>query len=720
MVHDISTLSSPAALPSPAAPSVQLWLEERVAVACPTLEPRLFAALSSRGRETVNRRLALVKAIATAAKRVGNVQAAIATVMRGGLDAGLSPKRVRSLYDAWAKSGDWLVLVQRTAERAEWRVGAVTSSLPEAFLEYVACQAGQYKRADAMAQALRAVLRVWTTGRNPRGEREAVPGYGYWPEWYEKIHPGQPLPAVAPTPTGWSDTNIRAQIKARGKFSKAVKAALHESVAKARDFTPQVHATRAGLLFLQEVQFDDVRCDFRVFDPQSGEVMDLWLLVARDRATSCMLGFGMRPARSREDGSQEHLRLVDMKQLCGWVLERWGLPPYRTTWKLENGTATLDEAVSRALGHLTDGRLAVSYARMHGGTSPAGYIERAKGNSRGKAMLESLNRSQHILTSGLPGQMGRNYEVRPADLKAREKEAVAIWQAAHCLPEHLRRDTEYPLVTLAEARAALRESFLQMDARTEHSLEGFDRVLEWRRSPHHLWTLTAIEPVPHPLPFGAEVRQRWESPAERMRKLVEPHRAQWTAVSPDVVAAFYEHTQRDVRVDERGEVTITIEGVRHYYRPGAGMAMPEAGAKLLGYFHPDFPDYLHLFRRTGQSIGIWPKVKLVDDEPTLRAAIEASESAVKAVKQRAADLGAGERERLEAMRTHNAELMRQQDAIDVTPQVTDAPMDVPVSTVATALRRAKDTLRAAKRAATQQATDTADDEATARAALNGF
>ena len=84
---------------------------------------------------------------------------------------------------------------------------------------------------------------------------------------------------------------------------------------------------------MEEVQFDDVKVDFRVFDTSTGKPVDLWLLIAHDRATSMLLGFGMRPATVREDGSQVHLKLRDTKQLAGWVLERYGVPPYRMTWK---------------------------------------------------------------------------------------------------------------------------------------------------------------------------------------------------------------------------------------------------------------------------------------------------------------------------------------------------------------------------------------------------
>ena len=124
------------------------------------------------------------------------------------------------------------------------------------------------------------------------------------------------------------------------------------------------------------IQFDDVRLDFRVIDTESGQICDLWILIARDVATGMLLGFGMRPALKREDGSQIHLKARDMKQLCGWILETYGLPPYVMTWVLENGTATLDAAIRTALAEMLGDRIEFQMASMIGGNRLFGYWEK--------------------------------------------------------------------------------------------------------------------------------------------------------------------------------------------------------------------------------------------------------------------------------------------------------------------------------------------------------
>jgi hypothetical protein len=649
---------------------VRAYLGTRRPAGHPAGEPELFATLPSKVRTEV---LALL-AVAPVIRAARSVSAGVAEAVRmlAVRNVVIHPKTLRARYDAFVQAGDWVKLVDcRRAGAAWWEDSR--RGLPDPFLDYIAAKFAQARRADGKRQAWFRVLAIWRTGRNAAGQPESIPGYGRWQDWFARSCPQAALPFTAPIPAGWSYPNVLKAIKRRAKFSRAVQAAAHEGVAKARDFVPGIRSTREGLRFLEEVQFDDVRCDFRVFDPATGEVMDLWLLVAHDRATALKLGFGMRPARAREDGTQEHLRLQDMKQLAGWVLERWGLPPYVVTWKIENGTATFTDAAARALGHLFDQRIRVSFAKMLGGVSPAGYRERAKGNSKGKASLESTNRLLHTTTSDLPGQMGRLYEVRPADLLAREKEAREIWKAAQFLPGHL-RGQEYPLATLDEARRALVRSFDLQNARTEHELEGFEKVLVWRRSPQHPWTLHATDPVPHPVPAGAQVESRKESPYERAARLVAPYRDQWSAVSPDAIWAFYEHTQRDVKVNETGQVEFRLEGRDVAFMAPPGVAAPPAGTKLLAYHHPDDPGFLHLATTDGRYVGTWPRVALVkaNDTDALSQAIAAQQAALNTALQRAAELVRPEREALEAMRARNAERLQFADFVEVGEPLGDA------------------------------------------------
>ncbi|MDE2104382.1 MAG: hypothetical protein KGL39_44500, partial [Patescibacteria group bacterium] len=432
------------------------------------------------------------------------------------------------------------------------------------------------------------------------------------------------------------------------KYLKAHKALLHEGIAAARAFIPQVRSTREGLRFMEEVQFDDVKVDFRVFDVATGKPVDLWLLIAHDRATAMILGFGMRPATVREDGTQTHLKLQDMKQLSGWLLERYGLPPYPMTWKVENGTATYDSGTATAIEELLKDRLNVSFSLMVRGNSPSGYLERALGNSKGKASLESSNRLIHLIGAGLPGQVGPNYGVRPKDLASREKESELIWRAANDFPagmrDRLRAEFGYPLLTLQQARRELMKIFSIRNSRTDHQMEGFEQVLE---------------------NLGGEIVRRMESPAERANKLRDGLR--FSPVSPEIIAAFYEHTQRFARVTPAGELELSIDGRNLTFAPASAETALAPDRKVLCYFHPDDPRYLHLTDGAGRVLGTWLRRALVrsGDRHALAAAIEVQAAALKAAKTRAAELNAGEVRRLADLREHNARLLDESSFVDV-------------------------------------------------------
>ena len=546
----------------------------------------------------------------------------------------------RGKYDAWVTAGDWLILVNRSKAGAEWQLGE--RGLPAAFLDFVAARKGAFKRGDAGDQAIRSLHRQWETGRNHKGEVEVIKGYEVLPDGtpWEKRN-------VNLRPDGWSIDNINAQLKKQGKYTAAQKALLHHSTAEARKHLPQVHGTREGLRFLEQVQFDDVRCDFRVMDTDIGQVVDLWLLVARDVATSLMLGFGMRPARVREDGTQEHLRLRDMKQLTGWLLETYGLPPYQMTWKIENGTATLSDAVAEAVAELVGpDRINVSFSSMIGGKSVAGYKETGLGNSKAKAMLESLHRLMHMLNSHLPGQIGAHYGLRPKDLAAREKETVNIWKSHR--PED-RAQLKYGFLTIPEARAALFHSFEIENRRTDHTMEDFMVVVEW-------FDGTAWRPR-HTAPAdmtAVRTRTRMESPLERAGRLVAGC-APFTRVSPEVIVAFYEHSQCKVKVEDNGEIEFMHEKKKMYFKPPAPEFALAPGTKGLGYFNPDDPRFLTITDARGGILGTWLRRSLVKhgDREALAEAIRYSTTALRDAKARANELGADEQAQLESMRLHN-------------------------------------------------------------------
>jgi hypothetical protein len=589
-------------------------------------------------------------------------------------------------YAVWIETSDWVSAVNRAKAGPAWQ--AVKDRLPDDFVIFCASIFAGRRREDGKRQAIFEIKRRWLTGRDDNGDPAPVPGYGdipiklgeltlrggYWQDWFSSVGykqlrmPRRPLPEEAPFPPGWSYSNILDQIKKRNAFNKAVQALSHHSTSAAMPALPCVHSTRSLLRFLERVQFDDVKTDWRVIDLKTGEPCDLWLLIARDVSTTMLLGFGLRPARVREDGTQEHLKLADMKQLLGWLLERYGLPPYLVNWVFERGTATVGKAVAAAINDLLGhGRIQCHWTEMDGDKSPVGYPERKTGNSRGKAMLESHNRLMHTIGANLPGQTGPSYTFRPSDLAAREKEAIAIWKLAQFLPENLRGQVQYPLLTIEQARVQLRRIFNLQNERTEHECEGFETILEWFDPATGRWCHQST--APDVLPAGAKFRERQESPLERAARLVSLVKDRWSSISPEVVAAFYDHSQYQVTVNERGQITFDHQGRSFIFNPPAPESALPAGTTLLAYFHLDDPKYLHLTDGRGSFVGTWLREGFVHDQDTLSQAIRYKMAALKSARATAETLAGAERDQLEAMRAHNAELLQASTFVEVSTPV---------------------------------------------------
>ena len=312
--------------------------------------------------------------------------------------------------------------------------------------------------------------------------------------------------------------------------------------------------------------------------------------------------------------------------------------------KIEHGTATLAEATRMALEEMLGDRIGISYSSMIGGKSSVGYAERAVGNSKGKAMLESLNRLQHMMTSHFPGQIGAHYGKRPAELIARENEAKEIW-ASH-RPED-RAELVYPVLTISQAREKLFEVFRLQNQRTDHNCEDFAEVVEAFDGVK--WQPATSAHV------GCETRTRMESPVERAGRLLQGCEP-FTRVSPEIITAFYEHSQRRRPVENNGQIEFMHEGkILRFAPPSAEFALPPE-TKCLCYFNPDDPRFLTLTDGRGGILGTWLRRGLARhaDHDAVAAAIRHSTAALNVAKARATELASDEQASLTTMREHNA------------------------------------------------------------------
>lgn len=579
---------------------------------------------------------------------------------------GFSRARLWNQYFEFVRChGDWRCLVNRArCLRTGSAEARAHRGQPREFVKFWWFLCAKHKRVIASARL--ELLRIWRTGLDSEGKKCAVPGYGFWQDWFHKEHPAHDLPLEAPIPAGWTKSQLY-----RIKPPQVQRKMAREGTAAARALLPFNRQTRVGMGFLQEVTFDDVKTDWRIIEESTGQVCDLWLLLAIDRATGLVLAYWPLPSVRREDGTKIKISLAEMKQLLGWVFERWGLPPYVMTLKLENATASVSEGTALAIRQLFGDRIKVSFSRMHGGKAPSGYDQRAIGNSRGKAGHESTNNLFHNYCDALPGQTGSRYDVRPPELYGRERHALKWLKEFSLLPAAPRaaalERARFPVLTLAQARAQIHHVLNAINARTEHELEGFEFVWEWRVSPQHEW-----EPITtYPEHGEFEKRRRKHAPIERMHRLVEG--LEFTRVPAAALVKFYETTQRKVRVNEQGVIIFRQGDTDYEFRPPVeNLLQPPftVNAQFLAYFNEQRKDLLHLTQLPPHNgyVATWARTLrgAYGDEEARQQSLRYTEAAFSAQVKLAQELAGDEPARIAAIDSHNAAVLAEARAHDIT------------------------------------------------------
>ncbi len=228
---------------------------------------------------------------------------------------------------------------------------------------------------------------------------------------------------------------------------------------------------------LEYIVCDDVEVDFLMSIAGIRKPVKLRLIVMMDLCSRMILSIIVRPGIERPDGTEDGLKLTDMKAAIAHLLRTWGVPAnYPMTLVCERGTAAVPDADKAALAEMSDGRILVSDTSMIVGRVFE-WGDRARGNSWGKAWLESSFNLLHNELQALRGQKGLSYERRPAELHGR---ALALrdveWLAERLPGAHFKR----PFVNIAEARHAILDALARMHARQDHSLLYFSEVQMWR------------------------------------------------------------------------------------------------------------------------------------------------------------------------------------------------------------------------------------------------
>ena len=576
-----------------------------------------------------------------------------------GLRPSLGVKTLYALHRRFTLEQDWTVLIDRRQVR-DWdpthrrRLEPVPegtdTALPAGFIDYVRGKALRHNRSSE--QALHEVRREWRAGTE-------IPGYGNCHEWWRVRYPLEPIPAVIPYPEAWSLRNLRRfmpQPAALALARRGVSAGLAE--------IPDIIRTRAGLRPLEYVVADDWRADFMVCIPglpAAKKAVELHGILCADVATAVALRFGCRPFLPRPDGSHEGLKRTDTKSLFVDTLLNYGYPlDYRCTWIVENGTATITEDDAAAIEKVTGGQVRITWTSMISG-NVFGWADRAIGNFRGKAWLESFINLLHNACGAIPGQIGAHYDKRPGSVPAMLSAAKALIRAQDSLPPTLRETLQYrlPFVDLRQAVQALSWVFHTLNNREEHSCEGFDQIMKVR--------LTEADPyraVSELVESGVSIealrqlnpRPIMESPAERMKRLCRGIRFQKPSFA--AIRLLLERHEK-VTVEREGEINLGSKSEPLIYRDRSNPWL-KVGRKYLAWMSTTDDSMIHLTDgdRHVTSITRERAVSMVDRAALTEAAAAKNRQMKTVVNQvRSLNLNA-EQEAADAQ--HNLDLMAAQ------------------------------------------------------------
>ena len=621
-------------------------------------------------RKDVERYLAAFRKIAKAknVKQGCQEQAAALSAFRG-----FSYDRLRTRYYEYVRCGDWRCLIN---DAKAGRVSKEKTNLAPDFIEYWKGQCQDNQKASR--PQYRKLKRDWAAGKS-------IPGYGTWQEWFMDKHPMAILPAECPPdlPDGWSPSNLYRLLPTKAELDLA-----RRGIAAARARLPDILTSRVGLKPLEFVMFDDVKTDFRIIVPECGDTpVDLHLLVCIDVATGMILRYGLRPAIWRDDGARDGLKLRDMKRLLGGLLTQYGYPKdYIMTFIVENATAAIRDGTAAALAEISCEHIDVSRTIMIEGTSIfGGYKDRALGNPAGKGLLEVSFRLMHSELGAVPGQVGRRYDEGPAELHGRTAEAKELLKGP--LTAFQRAAMRLPFLNIDQARLVLTQAFNQMIHRSDHAMEGFDLVGEWREKEFEQW-----QPEAKLLELPVSIRQnviwrnppRLESPFERWEKLIAQvgGMGQFQRIHPAVLPALYDQDQQLVPVVD-DEIVIRLDKVSYHYRIAqvqhADLPLRN-GETYLAYFNRQEMDWIHLTNGKGGYMGSIPRTRGIrrgDKDATARE-MERRNAELKALRERvSARMPHVAEQRLEEL-AHNIEIYKDADSIDLAP-TSDGTQAVPNS-----------------------------------------
>lgn len=439
-------------------------------------------------------------------------------------------------------AGDWRSLVRTYKGKV--------SSLPSEFLGFWKGIVLENKgREDVVAASWKHLVHeVWLLGK-------PVPGYGTVDEWCLRTGRARPNPMLVrpgELPEGWDERTLRRYVPKR----KAVRKQAAHGYLDAHGAQPdQVLTDRSVLKVFERIFTDDVRFDLRTLYLQGsrGQIVYPLGVLGLDAATGIDTACLTKPRALQEDGTRMSITADMMRQLIVNHLRRWGLPPYAITFVHENAAACLSRE-DRALFEQAFGErirfeaTGIFKARM----LEHGFREQG-GCPWDKAPIEVFFRVLQTHLARHPGSTGPRYDDKHGSLVRMEDYTLEVIERAGGL-EQIIEQIRTPLPRWQQTHDAIERALELLRFRTGHTLQGFERLVEWRKSPsdHYRPEAELRSLPPHEQAQISDIITRLECPAERFCRLLQGVNLE--PVDPDLLT-WIEGPRRKVTV-RNGKITL--------------------------------------------------------------------------------------------------------------------------------------------------------------------
>jgi len=502
-----------------------------------------LAGLPDEDRRLFERTKEAMLLIASAGKVLRGAKQAAA--LFAGLP-GFSHHNLRYTFARWNEHGrDDRALVDWSKhphlKRAVLGHSAVTerSSLPVPFIDFIGGAYLEHKR--CFAQVWRGLIARW---RNSWHTDEKLPGYNMSArDYWRQLNPAVLSEPVCPRdlPAGWTKTHLEQTVVNWCRITPAEIAYARRGTAALREVLPTIHNSRKDVNYGEHLFADDFHHDLEVIVPgvvpPNQRPLEVGLL---DYASAVYGPYVTQATVPGDDGVKRKLGWNCVKWALGRWLEMEGLPlDWTINVHVENATATFDHDEARIVEMLSGGAIKFHWTEMQGGQS-LGWAEQRKGNFRGKAPLESAWTLHHNYEAGLPGYIGRNPENLPSVIKGQRAEALLIAKQQAALTPEQKALLHSPLLDYEEFVTARADIVAAINNRTDHQLEGFEKIKLWRytNAPGFPWQpMSELEKINNAARGFVEVKEFPESPWQRRARLKALGR--WVACPPMVLAFVY-------------------------------------------------------------------------------------------------------------------------------------------------------------------------------------